>query len=42
MDELEEVKSKINLLEYIRNTYDLGKETKASGGYLFKKLPNVQ
>lgn len=39
MDELEEVKSKINLLEYIRNTYDLGKETKASGGYLFKNCP---
>ena len=39
MDELEEVKSKINLLEYIRNTYNLGKETKASGGYLFKNCP---
>lgn len=39
MDKLEEVKSKINLLEYIRNTYDLGKETKASGGYLFKNCP---
>lgn len=39
MDEIEEVKNKIDLLGYIRNTYDLGKETKSSGGYLFKNCP---
>lgn len=39
MDELEEVKSKIDLLEYVRSNYDLGKETKSSGGYLFKNCP---
>lgn len=39
MDELEEVKNKIDLLEYIKSTYDLGKETKSSGGYLFKNCP---
>lgn len=39
MDELEEVKSKIDLLEYVKSNYDLGKETKSSGGYLFKNCP---
>lgn len=39
MDELEEVKSKIHLLEYVKSNYDLGKETKSSGGYLFKNCP---
>lgn len=39
MDELEEVKSKIDLLEYIKSNYDLGKQTKSSGGYLFKNCP---
>lgn len=39
MDELEEVKSKIDLLAYVKSNYDLGKETKSSGGYLFKNCP---
>lgn len=39
MDELEEVKRRINLLDYIKGTYDLGKESKSSGGYLFKNCP---
>lgn len=39
MDELDEVKQRINLLSYIQNTYDLGKGTKTSGGYLFKNCP---
>lgn len=39
MDELYEVKSKINLLQYIQSVYDLGKSTKTSGGLLFKNCP---
>lgn len=39
MDELDEVKQRINLMQYIQSTYDLGKATKSSGGYLFKNCP---
>lgn len=39
MDELEEVKQRINLMSYIQSTYDLGKGTKTNGGYLFKNCP---
>lgn len=40
MDELEEVKKRINLLEFIKsNCSDLGKETRTNGGYLFKNCP---
>ena len=39
MDELEEIKQRINLLQFIQNIYDLGKSTKTNGGYLFKNCP---
>lgn len=39
MDEIDEIKQRINLLSYIQSVYDLGKQTKSSGGYLFKNCP---
>lgn len=39
MDELKEVKERIDLLEYIKSQCDLGKGTKTNGGYLFKNCP---
>lgn len=39
MDEIAEIKQRINLLQYIQSVYDLGKQTKSSGGYLFKNCP---
>lgn len=39
MDELNEVKSKIDLLQYIQSKCDLGKATKTNKGYLFKNCP---
>ncbi len=43
MADIEEVKQKINLLDYIRRTgFDLGKESKSNGGYLFKNCPICQ
>lgn len=40
MDEIEEIKSRIDLLEYVKGTCgDLGKVTKTNGGYLFKNCP---
>jgi len=39
MDEITEIKQRINLLQYIQSVYSLGKQTKSSGGYLFKNCP---
>lgn len=39
MNEIEEVKRKINLLGYIKSAYNLGKGTKTNDGYLFKNCP---
>ena len=39
MNEIDEIKQRINLLSYIQSVYDLGKQTKTSGGYLFKNCP---
>lgn len=40
MDEISEIKSRIDILEYIQRVGgDLGKATKTSGGYLFKNCP---
>ena len=39
MDEISEIKQRINLMSYIQSVYDLGKPTKTSGGYLFKNCP---
>lgn len=39
MDEIQEIKQRISLLSYIQSVYDLGKQTRTNGGYLFKNCP---
>lgn len=39
MDEIQEIKSRIDIRQYIMGLYDLGKETRTTSGYLYKNCP---
>lgn len=39
MDEIQEIKSRIDIRQYIQGVYDLGKETRTTSGYLYKNCP---
>lgn len=39
MEDINHLKQRVNLLEYIKGQYSLGKETKSNGGLLYKNCP---
>ena len=39
MEDINQLKKRVNLLEYIKEQYSLGKETKSNGGLLYKNCP---
>ena len=39
MEDINHLKQKVNLLEYIKGQYSLGKEIKSNGGLLYKNCP---